>query len=102
MRVPPWSTLVKILKASIARRGSNVPVMVFITNLLLHYNTCKTNKGINDFMIWALTRENLSSEFVNNKGADQPVHLHRLISAFVIRLLESMISILASSKISIF
>ena len=38
--------------------------------------------------IWALTRENLSSVFANNKGADQTVHLHSLISAFVIRLLE--------------
>ena len=30
--------------------------------------------------------------FANNKGADQPAHPHRLISAFVIRLLESIIS----------
>ena len=36
--------------------------------------------------------------FVNNKGADQPVHLCSLISA----LLESIISKLATSKISIF
>ena len=28
----------------------------------------------------------------NNKGADQPVHPRRLISAFVIRFLESIIS----------
>ena len=39
---------------------------------------------------------------MKNKGADQPAHLRRLISAFVIRLLESIISKLASSKISIF
>ena len=38
----------------------------------------------------------------NNKGADQPVHPHRLISTFVICLLESFISKLASSEISIF
>ena len=30
--------------------------------------------------------------FANNKGADQPAHMHRLISAFVIRLVESIIS----------
>ena len=35
-----------------------------------------------------------------NKGADQ--QMHSLISAFVIRLLESIISKLATSKISIF
>ena len=36
------------------------------------------------------------------KGADQPAHPGRLISTFVIRLLESIISILATSEISIF
>ena len=40
--------------------------------------------------------------FANNKGADQPAHPRSLIGAFVIHLLESSISKLASSKISIF
>ena len=40
--------------------------------------------------------------FANNKGADQPAHLRSLISAFVIRLLESIIYSLATSEISIF
>ena len=40
--------------------------------------------------------------FANNIGADKPVPTHSLISAFVIRLLESIISRLASSEISIF
>ena len=34
--------------------------------------------------------------FVNNKGADQPVHPRRLINSFVIRFLESTISRLAT------
>ena len=38
----------------------------------------------------------------NNKGADQPAHLCSLTSAFVIRLLENIISRLATSEISIF
>ena len=38
----------------------------------------------------------------NNKGTDQPAHPHRLISAFVIRFLGSIISKLATCKISIF
>ena len=38
----------------------------------------------------------------NNKGADQPAHPRSLISAFVIPLLESIISKLATSEISIF
>ena len=39
---------------------------------------------------------------MNNKGADQPVHPHSLISTFVIPLLESIISRLGRSDISIF
>ena len=40
--------------------------------------------------------------FANNKDADQPAHLRRLISAFVIRFLLSIKSGLATSKNSIF
>ena len=40
--------------------------------------------------------------FANNKGADQPAHPHSLISAVVILFLESIISRLATSEISIF
>ena len=40
--------------------------------------------------------------FANNTGADQPAHPRRLISAFVIRFLESIISRLATSEILIF
>ena len=40
--------------------------------------------------------------FVNNIDADQPAHLYRLISAFVFRLLDSIIPKLASSKLSMF
>ena len=39
---------------------------------------------------------------VNNKGADQPVHPRRLISTFVVGSLDSMICILAISKVSRF
>ena len=38
--------------------------------------------------------------FGHNKVADQPAHPRRLISAFLIRLLGSIISILAMSEIS--
>ena len=40
--------------------------------------------------------------FANNKGADQCAHLHSLISTFVIRLLESIISKFDTSEISLF
>ena len=40
----------------------------------------------------------LSSGLVNNKGADQPAHPHSLISAFVFRSFESIISRLSVIK----
>ena len=52
-------------------------------------------------IIRASKRENLSG-FSNNKGADQPVHLSRLISSFVIHFLEIIISKPATSEISIY
>ena len=53
-------------------------------------------------MKWASMRENLSSGFAKNTGADQPAHPRSLISTLVIRVLESTISKLATSKISFF
>ena len=40
--------------------------------------------------------------YANNKDADQPAHPPSLISAFVVRCLDSMICILAISKVSRF
>ena len=40
--------------------------------------------------------------FANNTGTDQPAHPRSLISAFVIPFLESIISKLATTEISIF
>ena len=51
--------------------------------------------------IWASSRENLTSGFVNKKGTDRIVHPYSLISAFVICLLNGVISKLALSKILI-
>ena len=51
-------------------------------------------------MIWATSWENLLMPYVNNKGADQPAHLCSLISAFVVRYLDSIIPLLAIAKIS--
>ena len=51
--------------------------------------------------MWA-RRKPVFEIFANNKGADQPVHPCRPISAFVIRVLESIISKLATGEISVF
>ena len=44
----------------------------------------------------------MSLVFANNKGADQPAHQHRLISAFVIHLMECILSKFATSEFTIF
>ena len=43
---------------------------------------------------------NLFYPYANNKGADQPVHPHSLISAFVFRFLDSIIPLISISNIS--
>ena len=63
------------------------------------------NATLNNFhsMIFGPRREKTCLRwFANKKGADQPAHTRSLISAFVFRLLESIISRLDTSKISIF
>ena len=40
--------------------------------------------------------------YANNKGADQPARPRSLISTFVVRCLDSMICVLAISKVSRF
>ena len=40
--------------------------------------------------------------YANNKGADQPAHPRSLISAFVVRFLDSLISLVSRSKMSRF
>ena len=38
--------------------------------------------------------------YANNKGTDQPAHLRKLISTFVIRCLDSIISLYSIAEIS--
>ena len=40
--------------------------------------------GLKRCCVWATSWENLFMPYANNKGADQPAHLHSLISAFVV------------------
>ena len=45
---------------------------------------------------WATSWENLLLQYTNNKGADQPAHPRSLISAFVVRCLDSIIPLVSS------
>ena len=49
--------------------------------------------------MWASSRENLFLPYANDKGADQPAHLHSVIGAFVVHCLACIIPILPISKI---
>ena len=51
-------------------------------------------------LIWAMSWENLFYAYANNKGADQPAHPRSLISAFVVRFLDSIIPLVSLSEIS--
>ena len=51
---------------------------------------------------WPRREKTCLPGFANNTGADQPAHPRSLISACVIRFLESIISRLATSEISNF
>ena len=51
-------------------------------------------------IIWATSWENLFMPYANNKGADQPVHPHSLVSAFFIHCMDGIIPLLAIAKIS--
>ena len=53
-------------------------------------------------LYWPRREKTCLREFANNTGADQPAHPRSLISAFVIRFLESIICKLATGEISIF
>ena len=50
--------------------------------------------------IWATSWENLFMPDANNKGADQPAHPRSLISAFVVRCLDSIMPKVSISKMS--
>ena len=52
-----------------------------------------------NFLVGPWREQTCLQGFVNNKGADQPAHPRRQISAFVNRFLESIISKLATSEI---
>ena len=49
---------------------------------------------------WATSWENVFIPYANNKGTDQPAHPRSLISAFVVRCLDSIIHLVSIFEIS--
>ena len=57
--------------------------------------------GVVGSVIFELGHENMRlTSYANNKDADQPAHPRSLISAFVVRCLDSVMSLLSVTKIS--
>ena len=50
--------------------------------------------------IWATSWENLFMLYANNNGTDQSAHPRSLISAFIVRCLDSIIPLVSNSEIS--
>ena len=53
-----------------------------------------------DILVWATSWENPFLPYANNKGAVQPAHPRSLISAFAVRCLDSIISLVSLCSIS--
>ena len=56
----------------------------------------------NDSIVGPRREKTCLRRFANNKGADQPAHPRSLISAFIFRVLESIISKRATNEVSTF
>ena len=70
-----------------------------LTTLTFDLGLCLSRHGTT-LHIWATSWENLFLPDVNNRGADQSVHPCSLISAFIVRCLDSVIPLLAIAEIS--
>ena len=74
----------------------------FMLKFLVYLNLCKRFAYLDQSYFGLQHEKTYLPGFANSKGVDQPPHPHSLIRAFVIRLLKSVISKLATNKISLF
>ena len=68
-------------------RGNNFIRCFIWLNIIMQYN-------------WASSWENLFLPYAKNKGADQPAHPRSLINTFVVRCLDSILSLVSISEIA--
>ena len=67
-----------------------------LSTRMMQVNKIRTGE---EFSKWTCCEKTCLRGFANNIGADQPAHSRSLISAFVIRFMESIIRKLASSEL---
>ena len=77
-------------------------VLIVVQSLAKGFNPINTQQQRASLSFGPRHEKTFLWGFANNTGADQPAHPRSLVSAFVIRFLESIISRLAMSEISIF
>ena len=94
-----------LVDATIFRQNktSCYPCMAYMLNVWLPFLHCRL-AAISYALYMGLDarKPDFGGKFAKNKDADQPAHSRSLISACVIRVLESTISKLATSEISFF
>ena len=78
---------------------SKIPSLIRLSNIM---DIKETSNKLYVYQMGLDARKPVFRGFANNSGANQPVHPRSLISAFVIRLLESTIFNLATGKTSMF
>ena len=69
---------------------------------ICEFNPHRSRNIYMDYVSTVVEKDKVSLLHANNKGTDQPVHLCSLVSTYVLNSLDSIISKLASYKVSIF
>ena len=96
IKVKDMNIWASTLTTLVTRQGPEEP----LSALTVHTLTSSVTHLLSIF--WPQREKTCLRGFVNNTGADQPAHPRSLISAFVIRFLESIICKLAAGESSIF
>ena len=97
---PDWfeASLGALILLVLSWGGSHVTVLDRLWIWLYQFLIIAFSSTLLQIVIWATSWQNLFMLYVSNKDADQPVHPHSLISAFVVRCLDSILSILLNPK----
>ena len=99
IKAPAWShifscMIIYLPVLSIQTQGCRPSAQINSKGWTNVYLMKLTSDRYSCIFIWAMSWENLFMPYANNKGADQPVHPHSLISAFVVRCLDSRIPLM--------
>ena len=95
---PPCKPFSLANHLAISRNFVEIRIFFFF----IFYNLYEVNLAYTRNYMSLDARKPVFGGFANNKGVDQPAHTGSLISAFVVRLMESIMSRHSTSEISMF